>query len=137
MQRTENGTLLAGRVLLSAIFLLGGWTKLLAATATQTAFGQRYGLPMPEAAWLLAVVIELGGGLLLLFGLFTRPLAIVLAVWCLATALVAHTNFADPIQRAHFMKNVAMMGGFLYVAAVGAGAWSLDAWRSRRRAVPA
>jgi putative oxidoreductase len=136
MNGNERGFLLVGRVLMSAIFLFGGWTKLLA-VATQAAFGQRYGLPMPEAAWLLAVVIELGGGLALLLGLFTRPVAVVLGIWCIATALVAHTNFGDPLQRAHFMKNVAMTGGFLYVAAVGAGAWSLDAWRSRRRATSA
>jgi putative oxidoreductase len=86
----------------------------------------------------LAVVIELGGGLAILFGLFTRPVAFVCAIWCVATALIAHTNFADRIQEIQFFKNMGMTGGFLYIAAFGAGAWSLDAWRSRRTgAVPA
>jgi putative oxidoreductase len=49
-----------------------------------------------------------------------------------ATALIAHTNFADRNQEVHFMKNMAMTGGFLYVAAFGAGAWSLDTWRAGR-----
>ena len=79
-----------------------------------------------------AGTIELGGGLAILFGLFTRPVGLVLAIWCLATALIAHTNFADRNQEIHFLKNMAMMGGFLYVAAFGARAWSLDAWWSRR-----
>jgi putative oxidoreductase len=137
MNGTENGAMLLGRVLMSVIFILGGWGKLLGMAVTQAAFGQKYGLPMPEAAWLLAVVVELAGGLAILFGLFTRPVGFVLAIWCVATALIGHTNWADPVQKGHFMKNMAMTGGFLYVATFGAGAWSLDAWRSRRRAVPA
>src|SRR5438105_2985258 len=48
------------------------------------------------------------------------------------TALIAHTNFADRNQEIHFLKNTAMMGGFLYITAFGARAWSLDAWWSRR-----
>jgi putative oxidoreductase len=88
---------------------------------------------MVEAAWVLAVVVELGGGLAILFGLFTRPVAVVLAVWCVATALIAHSNIADRAQEIQFFKNMGMTGGFLYIAAFGAGVWSLDAWRSRRR----
>ena len=74
------------------------------------------------------MVVELGGGLAILLGLFTRPVGLVLAIWCIATALIAHTNFADRNQEINFLKNMAMTGGFLYVAAFGARAWSLDAW---------
>lgn len=126
-----DSVLLLGRVLMSAIFISAGLTKLLAAAASQ-AMMAKYGLPVPMLAWLITVVIELGGGLALLFGVATRPVAIVLALWCIATALVAHINFADPSMRAHFMKNVAMAGGFAYVAAIGAAAFSIDAWRKRR-----
>ena len=73
----------------------------------------------------------------LLLGLFTRPVGLVLAIWCVATALIGHANFADRNQEIHFFKNMAMMGGFLYVAAFGARAWSLDAWWSRRAVAPA
>lgn len=128
-----NGTLLLGRILMSAIFVLAGFLKLTAPAATQ-AMMARYGLPMPMLAYLVAVVIELGGGLLLLFGLLTRPVAVVLGVWCIITALVAHTNFADPNMRIHFMKNLAIAGGFAYVWAFGAGGFSLDAWLQRRDA---
>jgi putative oxidoreductase len=95
-----DSVLLLGRVLISAIFISAGLTKLLAAAASQ-AMMAKYGLPVPMLAWLITVVIELGGGLALLFGVATRPVAVVLGLWCIATALVAHTNFADPSMRAH------------------------------------
>jgi putative oxidoreductase len=132
MQGTENATMLLGRVLLSLLFLIGGTIKLLGPAATQAMFVKQ-GLPMVEAAWVLAVVVEVGGGLAMLFGLFTRPVGLVLAIWCVATALIAHSNFAERAQEIQFFKNMGLTGGFLYVAAFGAGAWSLDAWRSRRR----
>jgi putative oxidoreductase len=84
------------------------------------------------AARLDTVVVELGGGLAILLGMLTRPVGLVLAIWCVATALIAHTNFVDRNQEINFLKNMAMTGGFLYVAAFGAGRWSLDAWWSRR-----
>lgn len=137
MNGTENPALLVGRVLLSLLFILGGWGKLMAPAAVQAMLAGHH-LPMVQLGWALAVVVELGGGLAMLFGLFTRPVGLVLAIWCVATALIAHTNFADRNQEIHFLKNMAMTGGFLYVASFGAGAWSLDAWRvgRRRAAVP-
>jgi putative oxidoreductase len=134
MQGTENLATLLGRILMSALFVHGGWGKLLAAGATQAMFAKQ-GLPMVEAAWLLAVVVELGGGLAILFGFVTRPVAFVCAVWCVVTALIAHTNFADRVQEINFYKNMGLTGGFLYIAAFGAGAWSLDAWLARRHGV--
>ena len=131
--RTTNATLLVGRLLMSAIFILAGLTKLTGATAAQ-AMMTKLGLPVPMLAWVVTVVIELGGGLMLLAGVMTRPVAVVLGLWCIATALVAHFNFADPQMRGHFMKNMAMCGGFAYEAIVGAGAYSIDAWRKRRAA---
>jgi putative oxidoreductase len=132
MQGMENAAALIGRILMCLLFVLGGWGKLMAPAATQAMLAG-HDLPMVGAAWMLAVVVELGGGLALLFGLFTRPIALVLAVWCVLTALIAHTNLADRAQEINFFKNMAMAGGFLYVATVGARAWSLDAWLSRRR----
>ena len=70
---------------------------------------------------------------MLLFGLFTRPVGVVLGLWCIATALIAHTDFANPDMKIHFLKNLAMAGGFAYVAAFGAGAISLDAMLGRQR----
>jgi putative oxidoreductase len=132
MNATENGTLLLGRVLMSLLFILGGWGKLMAPAATQAMLAS-HNLPLVQVGWVLAVVVELGGGLAILFGLFTRPVGLVLAIWCVATALIAHTNFADRNQEIHFMKNMAMTGGLLYVANFGAGAWGLDTWWAGRR----
>ena len=131
MHGTDNAAMLIGRVLMSLLFILGGWGKLMGAAATQAMFAKQ-GLPMVELAWIIAVVVELGGGLAILFGLFARPVGLIMAIWCVATALIAHTNFADRNQEIHFLKNMAMMGGFLYVAGFGAGSWSLDARWSRR-----
>jgi putative oxidoreductase len=132
MQSTENAAAAAGRILMCLLFVLGGWGKLMAPAATQAMFASR-NMPIVEAVWVLAVVVELGGGLAILFGLFTRPVGLVLALWCVATALIAHTNLADRAQEINFFKNMAMAGGFLYVAAFGARAWSLDAWLAHRR----
>ena len=126
--------LLLGRVLGSAIFISGGWAKLMAMAATVGYF-TKIGLPLPQVAFAVAVAVELGGGLLLLLGLFTRPVAVVLAVFCVATALIAHTNFADRVQEINFMKNLAMAGGYLAFAVAGAGAFSLDAMLRRRTVV--
>jgi putative oxidoreductase len=76
----------------------------------------------------LVILTELGGGLLVLFGLKTRWAAIALSGYCLLTALLFHLS-AD--QTIHFNKNVAMAGGFLTLAICGPGPWSLDAWRGR------
>ena len=114
------------------LFIIGGWGKLMGAAATQAMFAKQ-GLPMVEAAWVLAVVVELGGGVLILFGLFTRLVGFILAAWCIATALIAHTNLAERAQEIQFFKNMGLAGGFLFLATLGAGAWSLDAWRARRR----
>jgi putative oxidoreductase len=129
----ESAVAFLGRALLSVIFLWGGVGKALAAAATTARFAG-LGLPAPELAYLLAVVVELGGGLLLLVGLSTRPTAVVLGLWCIATALIAHTDFGDRNMQIHLMKNVAMAGGFVYVAIAGAGAFSLDALFAGRMA---
>ena len=136
MQKAENATVLVGRILICLLFVLGGWGKLMGPAAAQASFAKQ-GLPLVEAAWVLAVVVELGGGLLILLGLFTQPVALVLAIWCVVTALIAHTHLADRAQEIQFFKNMGLTGGFLYIAAFGARAWSLDAWRSAHRETPA
>jgi putative oxidoreductase len=132
MGTTENTAAFVGRILMSVLFITGGWGKLMAPAAAQAMLAS-HNLPMVPAAWGLAVLVELGGGLAILFGLFTRPIGFVCAVWCVATALIGHMNLADRNQEIHFLKNMGLTGGFLYIAAFGAGAWSLDAWLGRRR----
>jgi putative oxidoreductase len=76
----------------------------------------------------LVILTELGGGLLVLAGLKTRWAAIALCGFCLLTALFFHMGVDQTIE---FQKNVAMAGGFLLLATLGPGPWSLDGWRGR------
>ena len=134
----EPVALLVGRLLMSIIFIIGGWGKLMAGAAT-TAYFAKVGLPLPEVGYYVAVIVELIGGLMLLFGVLTRWVGLVLAIWCVATALTAHTVWSDPAagrnQQIHFFKNMAMCGGFLFVAVFGGGAFAVDALMGRRRAM--
>ena len=120
-----------GRVFLATLFLLSGLSKLGSAAAT-TAYIASAGLPLPGVAYILTVVVEIGGGLLLLVGYQARVAAAVLAVFTLAAAVFFHSNFADQNQMVHFLKNFAIAGGLLQVAAWGAGQWSLDARRAAK-----
>ena len=72
------------------------------------------------------LLVEIGAGVLLLVGWKARCAALVLAIWCVATALVAHYHPDDRGQMIHFMKNICMAGGFLQIFAFGAGRLSLD-----------
>ena len=128
---TDSAALL-GRVLLSLLFVWAGFGKLMAATATMAYIGKS-GMPVPEAAYAVAVIIEFGIGLAFLLGLFTRPAALVLGFWSLLTAALFHSDFGDRNMQIHFMKNVSIAGGMLYAAAFGGGAFSLDAMLARRR----
>lgn len=119
-----------GRLLLAVIFIVSGLQKIAAPEMTQ-GYIEAVGLPLPFLAYLAAVVVEVGGGLLLLAGLRTRAVATVLAVFTIATGLIFHLDIADPNQLVHFLKNLAIAGGLLQVAAFGAGSLSLDALLAR------
>jgi putative oxidoreductase len=127
---TFNTSLVAliGRILIAAIFLLSGLAKLTAPAAT-IAYIQTAGLPAPSLAFGIALLAELGGGILLVIGYRTRLVATGLTLFALATALGFHHDFADQNQFIHFFKNVAMAGGLLQVVAFGGGRLSVDARR--------
>jgi putative oxidoreductase len=114
-----------GRVLIAAIFIVSGLSKLAAPGMTQGYIASA-GLPLPLLAYLLTVLVEVGGGALLVVGYRTRAVALVLAVFTVAAAVFFHRDFADQNQMIHFMKNLAMAGGLLQVVAFGAGRFSLD-----------
>jgi putative oxidoreductase len=116
---------LVGRALMSAIFLYAGGTKAMAATAT-LAYFDKLALPNPPLAYAVTVAVELLGGLAILAGWKTKPAALMLAVWCVATAMVVHYHPGDRAQMIHFMKNLSMAGGLLQLFLLGAGRFSLD-----------
>jgi putative oxidoreductase len=119
---------LAGRVLLSAIFVISGASKIAAPAAT-IGYIESAGLPLAPLGFALAVIVEVLGGFALIAGYRTRLVAAGLASFTLATALAFHSNLADQNQFIHFFKNIAMVGGLLQVVAFGAGRFSLDARR--------
>jgi putative oxidoreductase len=114
-----------GRVLLAAIFVLSGVSKL-ADPAGTIAYITSAGLPAPSLAYGVAVIVELVGGLLLIAGFRTRIVASAIAAFSLAAAFGFHSNLADQNQFIHFFKNVAMAGGLLQVAAFGSGRFGFD-----------
>jgi putative oxidoreductase len=116
---------LLGRLLMSAIFIQGGILKAMAPAATMAYFAKD-GLPVPGAAYAVALLVEIAGGILFLVGWRVRLMALVLAIWSIATAMVAHYHPENRDQMIHFMKNICMAGGFLQVVAFGAGRLSLD-----------
>ena len=117
-----------GRLMIGLPFAMSGLGKL-ATYSTTTEMIHAAGLPFPPLAFAVAVVVELGGGALLMAGYRARFVAIALAVFSLVTAVSFHNNFADQNQMIHFLKNVMMAGGLLQIAAFGAGALSLDGRR--------
>jgi putative oxidoreductase len=116
---------LLGRLLLSAIFIQAGYHKLLGVAAT-TAYIAKLGLPLPHITVWVTIAIELGGGLAVLLGFRARWAALVLAVFCVASGFAAHYHPEDTGQMIHFMKNLAIAGGFLQLAAFGAGRFALS-----------
>jgi putative oxidoreductase len=117
---------LSGRILLSAIFLLSGINKFLNPQATQQYMAD-HGMGATGFFLICAMLIEVGAGLSLAFGFWTRTAALLLTLFMIPTTLIFHTNFEDPMQIIQFLKNVAMTGGLLYVYAYGPGPISVDA----------
>jgi putative oxidoreductase len=126
MERTMRDlAALLGRLLLSAIFIQAGYGKLIGVAAA-TATIAKLGLPVPHVTVWLTIAVELGCGLAVLVGFRTRWAALVLAVFCVATAYVAHYHPEDHGQMIHFMKNIAITGGFLQLVAFGPGRFALS-----------
>jgi len=121
-----------GRLLIGLPFAMSGFSKL-AAYGPTVANISAVGLPVPPLAFAVAVVVELGGGLLLIAGYRARLIAVALALFSLMTAAWFHSNFADQNQMIHFLKNVMLAGGLLQIAAFGAGAISIDNRLSKAR----
>jgi putative oxidoreductase len=132
-ESAQGAVPLIGRILLAVIFILSSVSKLANPAGTQ-GYIASVGLPLPLLAYIVAVVVEIAGGVLLLVGYRTRLAAAALAVFTVAAAVVFHHAFGDQNQFIHFMKNIAITGGLLQVFAFGAGAFSVD---NRRAAAPA
>ncbi|MBW4021949.1 MAG: DoxX family protein [Proteobacteria bacterium] len=131
----RDGLLLASRILLMLLFVIFGWEKLIGFSGTVGYFAQ-LGLPEPPIAALIAVVMEFFVGLAIVVGAFTRPLAILLAIYTIATALIGHhfwtlSGMARMESEINFFKNVSITGGLILLYVTGAGRYSVDARMNR------
>jgi putative oxidoreductase len=128
----NNAAMLFARILLSAIFVQSGFNKIAGYAATS---GYMDAAGVPSILLPLVILVELGGGLMILVGFQTRIAAIALAGFTLIAAVLFHYKTGDRNQMIHFMKNVSIAGGALALFVAGAGAWSLDALLGRQRIV--
>jgi putative oxidoreductase len=126
----DNILSLLGRIGLSAIFILSGLQKISGYSGTQQ-YMEAFGVP--GALLPLVIALEVGGGLAILAGLWTRWFALALAGFSLVAAVAFHGNLADPMQAISFWKNVAIAGGFLALAGTTAGRFSIDHLLQRKR----
>ena len=126
----QNNAVVAGRILLALIFIMSGFGKVTGFQGTVGYIASK-GLPLPQVAAAIAIVAELGGGILLAIGYKARWAALALAVFTLAAAVLFHNFWAADAaqamnQQIHFMKNLAITGGMLMVFAFGPGRYSVD-----------
>jgi putative oxidoreductase len=134
MTPLRNFVALVGRILLAFIFVQAGISQLGAIDA-MVANMTSHGIPLSNLLAWGAIALEIGGGLLLMTGLFARCAALALAIYTLVLAFLFHAYWQVPAaearaQHASFFGHLSMIGGMLCVVAFGAGAYSLDAlWR--------
>src|SRR5260370_6066887 len=121
-----------GRLLMGGLFWISGLGKI-GMPGLTLGFIASAGLPFPVLAYLVAIVIEVGGGMLLILGYQSRIVASVMAVFTVAAALSFHRNFADQNAMVHFLKNISITGGLLQIVALGAGTFSIDSRLAKSR----
>jgi putative oxidoreductase len=126
----QSQMLLIGRSLIGLLFLVAGIRKLIAIAGT-AAYFTKLGFPMPEVMTWLSVVIEIGGGLLLIAGWQTRRISWFLILYVAIAIAMAHRFWEfDAAQYGnqlnHFLKNLAVIGALLYIVVFGPGRYSVD-----------
>ena len=131
-----NALWLIGRILLAVIFIQSGFGKLMGLGVFSTTLADA-GLPMSSVLAPIAAIIEFGGGLAILLGIGTRYAALALIVFVAAATLIAHRFWAyppeqQPVQMVQFAKNLAIIGGFMFVFVTGGGHYTLERWWRER-----
>ncbi|AYA42038.1 DoxX family protein [Xenorhabdus nematophila] len=124
MKKFEDSGLLVARILISILFIIAGYGKLGPAYAGTQEFMEV--MKVPGILLPLTILLELGGGLAILFGLLTRTTAVFTFIFCILTALLFHHDFADGMNQTMFLKNFAIGAGYLMLAMIGPGRFSID-----------
>ena len=130
MKTYQNALNFIGRLLVVSLFLPAGIAKIAGFEGTVGYFTS-LGMATPTLAVVVSIVVEVLGGLGLLFGYQTRVVAIILAIFTLAASITGHAYWAVPADQAFvvqllFFKNIAVIGGLLVIASAGAGKFSID-----------
>mgnify|MGYP001165592470 CR=1 FL=1 len=133
MQLSEAYLTLVGRILIGIIFVMSGVNKILTPDATQQYMASHGLRTLTTMLYIVTIIVEIGAGACLLIGYQTRRAASLLLFFMIPTTLLFHTNFSDQNQMIHFLKNLSMSGGLLYVMTYGAGAISIDTRERIRR----
>ncbi len=128
---SRDAILVASRVLIALLFVIFGWGKLMNFQGT-VQYMTQVGAPIPTVATIVAIVMEFFVGLAIVLGVFTRPLALLLALYTLGTALIGHhywtmTGMAQFENEINFYKNISIIGGLLALWVAGPGQYSVDA----------
>jgi len=136
MSGQNDAAALFGRIVMSVIFITSGFGKLMGFAETEHMIESK-GVPLPEIAAVIAVLIELGGGLALLFGWKTRWAALAFVLFLVVITPIFHGFWAMEGAERHaneinFMKNLTILGGFLLLYAFGPGRYSIDGALRRR-----
>ena len=114
---------LIGRVFISGVFLLSGFSKIDNYDGT---LGWMESFGLPGFLLIPAIILEILAPILIIIGYQTKIAAGALSLFCLATAIIFHTDFSDQMQFIAFMKNIALSGGFLFLVVNGAKGYCLD-----------
>jgi putative oxidoreductase len=130
-ERVRDEVILVARILLIVLFVVSGWGKITNYAGT-VGYMTQTGAPMPEVAALVAIVVEVFVALAVALGVWTRPLALLLALYTLGTGLIGHpfwtmegaARYGNAIN---FYKNISIIGGFLLLYVTGPGRYSVDA----------
>lgn len=128
--RRKDEVLLLARLLLAALFVIFGWGKLAGFSGT-VALMATLNLPVPTVAAVVVVVMEFFVGIAIVIGFYTRPLAVLLALYTLATAFIGHHYWTLPdaervANMINFYKNISIVGGLLLLGITGPGRYSID-----------
>ena len=124
LNKIQNPAALVGRILLALIFVTAGFGKI-TGYAGAAGYMASKGLPLIDVLLPLTILVELGGGLLIVFGLFSRYAALAIFLFLIPVTLIFHSA-GDAVNQIMFMKNISIMGGLLLLIANGPGMWSID-----------
>ncbi|MBC8948582.1 MULTISPECIES: DoxX family protein [Xenorhabdus] len=124
MKKFEDSGLLVARILISVLFIIAGYGKLGGAYAGTQEFMEA--MKVPGILLPLTILLELGGGLAVMFGLLTRTTAVFTFIFCILTALLFHSDFSNDLNLTMFLKNFSISAGYLLLAMMGPGRFSID-----------